>query len=228
MPVNSPVIPPREEQPRVKYEQQSFFKNEMLAEEDRIKFRLIGQVFGTYWMIEYGEEMLIIDQHAAHEKILYEQLMEELADNHVYSQNLVTPLLISLTHKEKEMLGKCKEAFSKLGFEIEEFGGDEYAIVAVPSHFLHLVSKDLFYGILDELIENPMADRIEKITDRCATISCKAVVKGNHTLSFAEANALIDKMLHAKDPYHCPHGRPTTISMSKKEFEKKFKRIVSG
>ena len=228
LPVNSPVIPPREEQPRVKYEQQSFFKNEMLAEEDRIKFRLIGQVFGTYWMIEYGEEMLIIDQHAAHEKILYEQLMEELADNHVYSQNLVTPLLISLTHKEKEMLGKCKEAFSKLGFEIEEFGGDEYAIVAVPSHFLHLVSKDLFYGILDELIENPMADRIEKITDRCATISCKAAVKGNHTLSFAEANELIDKMLHAKDPYHCPHGRPTTISMSKKEFEKKFKRIVSG
>ena len=228
LPVNSPVIPPREEQPRVKYEQQSFFKNEMLAEEDRIKFRLIGQVFGTYWMIEYGEEMLIIDQHAAHEKILYEQLMEELADNHVYSQNLVTPLLISLTHKEKEMLGKCKEAFSKLGFEIEEFGGDEYAIVAVPSHFLHLVSKDLFYSILDELIENPMADRIEKITDRCATISCKAAVKGNHTLSFAEANELIDKMLHAKDPYHCPHGRPTTISMSKKEFEKKFKRIVSG
>ena len=100
--------------------------------------------------------------------------------------------------------------------------------MAVPSHFLHLVSKDLFYGILDELIENPMADRIEKITDRCATISCKAAVKGNHTLSFAEANELIDKMLHAKDPYHCPHGRPTTISMSKKEFEKKFKRIVSG
>ena len=225
-----PVITPQtqEEKPQVKYEQQSFFKNEMLAEEERIKFRLIGQVFGTYWMIEYGEEMLIIDQHAAHEKILYEQLMEELADNHVYSQNLVTPLLISLTHKEKEMLGKCKEAFSKLGFEIEEFGGDEYAIVAVPSHFLHLVSKDLFYSILDELIENPMADRIEKITDRCATISCKAAVKGNHTLSFAEANELIDKMLHAKDPYHCPHGRPTTISMSKKEFEKKFKRIVSG
>lgn len=223
-----PVTALQEEKPQVKYEQQSFFKNEMLAEEDRIKFRLIGQVFGTYWMIEYGEEMLIIDQHAAHEKILYEQLMEELADNHVYSQNLVTPLLISLTHKEKEMLGKCKEAFSKLGFEIEEFGGDEYAIVAVPSHFLHLVSKDLFYGILDELIENPMADRIEKITDRCATISCKAAVKGNHTLSFAEAKELIDKMLHAKDPYHCPHGRPTTISMSKKEFEKKFKRIVSG
>ena len=216
------------EKPIVKYEQQSFFKNEMLAEEDRIKFRLIGQVFGTYWMIEYGDEMLIIDQHAAHEKILYEQLMEELSQNHVYSQNLVTPILITCTHREKEMLIKCQDAFSKLGFEIEEFGGDEFAIVAVPSHFLHLASKDLFYQILDELIENPMADRIEKITERCATISCKAAVKGNHSLSFAEANELIDKMLHAKDPYHCPHGRPTTISMSKKEFEKKFKRIVSG
>ena len=172
--------------------------------------------------------IMVLEQGRIIERGSHEQLMEELADNHVYSQNLVTPLLISLTHKEKEMLGKCKEAFSKLGFEIEEFGGDEYAIVAVPSHFLHLVSKDLFYSILDELIENPMADRIEKITDRCATISCKAAVKGNHTLSFAEANELIDKMLHAKDPYHCPHGRPTTISMSKKEFEKKFKRIVSG
>lgn len=217
---------PEPDTPVIHYEQQSLFSEELLKEEDSINFRLIGQVFGTFWMIEYGEEMLIIDQHAAHEKVLYEQIMKDLEENHVYSQNLLTPIVLTLTHREKDILEKYREAFSKLGFEIDDFGGDEFAIKAVPSHFLHLASKELFYSILDELLENPMAAKIEMITDRCATIACKAAVKGNHTLSFAEAEKLIEKMLKAEEPYHCPHGRPTTISMSKKEFEKKFKRIV--
>lgn len=217
---------PKPDTPVIHYEQQSLFSEELLKEEDSINFRLIGQVFGTFWMIEYGEEMLIIDQHAAHEKVLYEQIMKDLEENHVYSQNLLTPIVLTLTHREKDVLEKYREAFSKLGFEIDDFGGDEFAIKAVPSHFLHLASKELFYSILDELLENPMAAKIEMITDRCATIACKAAVKGNHTLSFAEAEKLIEKMLKADEPYHCPHGRPTTISMSKKEFEKKFKRIV--
>lgn len=212
--------------PVINYEQQSLFSEELLKEEDGINFRLIGQVFGTFWMIEYGDEMLIIDQHAAHEKVLYEQIIKDLEENHVYSQNLLTPIVLTLTHREKDILEKYREAFTKLGFEIDDFGGDEFAIKAVPSHFLHLASKELFYSILDELLENPMAAKIEMITDRCATIACKAAVKGNHTLSFAEAEKLIEKMLKADEPYHCPHGRPTTISMSKKEFEKKFKRIV--
>lgn len=217
---------PKPDTPVIHYEQQSLFSEELLKEEDSINFRLIGQVFGTFWMIEYGEEMLIIDQHAAHEKVLYEQIMKDLEENHVYSQNLLTPIVLTLTRREKDILEKYREAFSKLGFEIDDFGGDEFAIKAVPSHFLHLASKELFYSILDELLENPMAAKIEMITDRCATIACKAAVKGNHTLSFAEAEKLIEKMLKADEPYHCPHGRPTTISMSKKEFEKKFKRIV--
>lgn len=217
----------------VNYEQQSLFRGELLREEEKIRFRLIGQVFGTYWMIEYGDEMLVIDQHAAHEKVLYEQIMEELRAGHVYSQNLVTPVILTLTHREKEVLGKYQESFEVLGFEIEEFGGDEYAVKAVPSHFLHLASRELFYSLLDELLENPHAaarqgeeNENEMITDRCATIACKAAVKGNQTLSFAEAEKLIGRMLQAEEPYHCPHGRPTTISMTKKEFEKKFKRIV--
>lgn len=217
----------------VAYEQQSLFREELLKEEESVRFRLIGQVFGTYWMIEYGDEMLVIDQHAAHEKVLYEQIMEELRAGHVYSQNLVTPVILTLTHREKEVLGKYQESFEALGFEIEEFGGDEYAVKAVPSHFLHLASRELFYSLLDELLENPHAaarqgegNENEMITDRCATIACKAAVKGNQTLSFAEAEKLIDRMLQAEEPYHCPHGRPTTISMTKKEFEKKFKRIV--
>lgn len=214
------------ERPVVNYEQQSIFSGDLLREEERIHFRLIGQVFGTYWLIEYGDEMLVIDQHAAHEKILYEQIIRELETNRVYSQNLLTPIILTLTHREKEVLQTCSEAFAKLGFEIEEFGGDEYAVKAVPSHFLHLASRELFYSILDEFVENPQALKHEMITDRCATIACKAAVKGNQTLSFSEAEKLIGKMLQADEPYHCPHGRPTTISMSKKEFEKKFKRIV--
>ena len=143
--------------------------------------------------------------------------MKELSENHVYSQNLLAPVVLTLTHREKEVLASYQEAFTKLGFEIEEFGGDEYAVKAVPSHFLHLASREL---------ENPQGRKTELIIDRCASISCKAAVKGNHTLSFSEAEKLIEKMLRAEEPYHCPHGRPTTISMTKKEFEKKFKRIV--
>lgn len=212
--------------PVFNYEQQSLFQEDLLKEDSHIRFRLIGQVFGTFWLIEYNDELLIIDQHAAHEKVLYENLIRELEENHVYSQNLLSPIILSLTHREKDILKKCMNSFQELGFEIEEFGGDEYAIKAVPSHFLHLASKELFYSILDELLENPLSSRQEMITDRCATIACKAAVKGNHTLSFTEAEKLIEQMLKSEEPYHCPHGRPTTISMSKKEFEKKFKRIV--
>lgn len=212
--------------PVIKYEQQTLFQEQLLREEDAVRFRLIGQVFGTFWLIEYKDELLIIDQHAAHEKVLYEELMKELSENHVYSQNLLAPVVLTLTHREKEVLASYQEAFTKLGFEIEEFGGDEYAVKAVPSHFLHLASRELFYSILDELLENPQGRKTELIIDRCASISCKAAVKGNHTLSFSEAEKLIEKMLRAEEPYHCPHGRPTTISMTKKEFEKKFKRIV--
>ena len=224
----TPVMPVTKDAsvPSINYQQQSLFDQQLLQEEDRIRFRIIGQVFGTFWLIEFGEELLIIDQHAAHEKVLYEQIIKEVAENHVYSQNVLTPIVLSLTHKEKEILVKCMDSFLQLGFEIEEFGGNEYAIKAVPSHFLRLATKELFYSILDELLENPLGEKNERIHDRIATIACKAAVKGNNTLSFAEAEALIEKMLRADEPYHCPHGRPTTISMSKKEFEKKFKRIV--
>ena len=227
-PKQAPSMPPGNSHPRPiqQYEQQTLYQEDLLKEDAAISFRLIGQVFGTYWLVEWNNELLIIDQHAAHEKVLYEQLIHELDTNHVYSQNLLTPIVLTLTHREKEALQTYRETFASLGFEIEDFGGDEYAIKAVPSHFLHLASKQLFYSILDELLENSMASKYGSITDRCASIACKAAVKGNHTLSFAEAETLMKQMLQAKEPYHCPHGRPTTISMSKQEFEKKFKRIV--
>lgn len=215
-----------ETEPAAVYEQQTLPDNAVFKEEAKVSFRLIGQVFGTYWLIEWNDEMLVIDQHAAHEKVLYEKIRKELAESRVYSQNLLAPIMLTLTHREKEVLQACRESFEKLGFEIEEFGGDEYVVKAVPSHFLHLASRELFYSILDELLDNPLAAKNEMITDRCATIACKAAVKGNHTLSFAEAEQLVAQLMDADEPYHCPHGRPTIISMTKKEFEKKFKRIV--
>ncbi len=208
------------------YHQESFFDRNMLQEEGRVEFRLLGQVFDTYWLIEYSGELLIIDQHAAHEKVLYEKIIRDVRENHIYSQNLAAPIVLSLTHREKEVLEKYGNVFAKLGFEIDEFGGDEYAVKAVPSHFLHLSNKKLFYSILDELLEHSALTSAETITDRCATIACKAAVKGNNRLSVAEAEKLIAEMLRADEPYHCPHGRPTTISLSKRELEKKFKRIV--
>lgn len=215
-----------EQKPAAAYGQQTLPEHAVFKEEAPASFRLVGQVFGTYWLVEWNEEMLIIDQHAAHEKVLYEKIRKELAGSRVYSQNLLTPIMLTLTHREKEVLQTCREAFETLGFEIEEFGGDEYVVKAVPSHFLHLASRELFYSILDELLDNPLKQKNEMITDRCATIACKAAVKGNHTLSFAEAEQLLAQLLDADEPYHCPHGRPTMISMTKKEFEKKFKRIV--
>lgn len=214
------------QKPAAAYEQQTLPEHAVFKEEAPASFRLVGQVFGTYWLVEWNEEMLIIDQHAAHEKVLYEKIRKELAGSRVYSQNLLTPIMLTLTHREKEVLQTCREAFETLGFEIEEFGGDEYVVKAVPSHFLHMASRELFYSILDELLDNPLAQKNEMITDRCATIACKAAVKGNHTLSFAEAEQLLAQLMDADEPYHCPHGRPTMISMTKKEFEKKFKRIV--
>lgn len=208
------------------YEQQTLPDNAVFKEEAPASFRLIGQVFGTYWLVEWNDEMLVIDQHAAHEKVLYEKIRKELSESRVYSQNLLTPIMLTLTRREKEVLQTCRESFEALGFEIEEFGGDEYVVKAVPSHFLHLASRELFYSMLDELLDNPLALKNEMITDRCATIACKAAVKGNHTLSFAEAKQLLTQLMNADEPYHCPHGRPTIISMTKKEFEKKFKRIV--
>ena len=215
------------------YEQSNikeFIKDEndinLFKEETEEAFRLIGQVFGTYWLIEYKEEMLIIDQHAAHEKVLYEKIVKELKDGKVYRQQLIKPVIITLTAKEKQIIDEYRDTFFDLGFEIEDFGGDDIALKTVSYHFISLDTKELFYSILDGLLDNPLNKKNELISDRCATIACKAAVKGNNALSFEEARKLIREMLNTDEPYHCPHGRPTTISMSKYEFEKKFKRVI--
>lgn len=187
---------------------------------------MIGQVFATYWLVEYESELLIIDQHAAHEKVLYEKLMRRLGSKTGLTQNLAAPVVVTLSGREMDILAEYKDTFCEIGFQFEPFGDKEYIITGVPADFLDLPYRELFLEILDSMMQEGIPDKPELVLDHCATMACKAAVKGNHRLSFAEAEELLNEMLQAEEPYHCPHGRPTTIAMSRQDFEKKFKRIV--
>lgn len=207
-------------------EKTGFVQERIYVPEEKPRFRIIGQVFDTYWLVEYESELLIIDQHAAHEKVLYEKLMKRLEEKEGLTQNLAAPLVVTLSGREMAVLEEHAEVFRNLGFLLEPFGDREYLITGVPADFLDLASRELFLEILDSLMEEGGRLKPELVLDHCATMACKAAVKGNNRLSYAEAEHLFDQMLRAQEPYHCPHGRPTTISMSRQEFEKKFKRIV--
>lgn len=202
-----------------------------LKKEEEVKpdvpvFRIIGQVFDTYWLVEYEKELLIIDQHAAHEKVLYERLMEALREKKGITQTLAAPIVVSLSGRELEVLEQHKSVFEEIGFRLESFGDREYLITGVPADFLNLAPKELFLEMLDSLMQENTRIKPELVLDHCATMACKAAVKGNHQMSYTEAKKLIEQMLQMDQPYHCPHGRPTTIAMSQYEFEKKFKRIL--
>ncbi len=206
--------------------QQEFVQEKILVPEQKLRFRMIGQVFATYWLVEYESELLIIDQHAAHEKVLYEKLMRRLGSKTGLTQNLAAPVVVTLSGREMDILAEYKDTFCEIGFQFEPFGDKEYIITGVPADFLDLPYRELFLEILDSMMQEGIPDKPELVLDHCATMACKAAVKGNHRLSFAEAEELLNEMLQAEEPYHCPHGRPTTIAMSRQDFEKKFKRIV--
>lgn len=210
---------------REEFKQMDWSENEEVLPDVPV-FRMIGQVFDTYWLVEYENELLIIDQHAAHEKVLYERLMAALREKKGLTQMLAAPLVVSLSGREIEVLQQHKEIFEELGFRLESFGDREYLITGVPADFLNLAPKELFLELLDSLLTEHTRVKPELILDHCATMACKAAVKGNHSMSYAEAKKLIEQMLQMNQPYHCPHGRPTTIAMSKYEFEKKFKRVL--
>lgn len=205
--------------------QVTLFEEKLLDEKNVVKHKIIGQVFDTYWIVEFEDKMYLIDQHAAHEKVLYERIMAKYNANRADSQNLMPPVVVTLSANDIITLNENMEYFNALGYEIEEFGGKDYAITAVPMELFGLNEKDVFMELLDELSEGSYRT-ITSITDRMATIACKAAVKGNNHLSTEEAKKLIDELLTLDNPYNCPHGRPTIISMSKYEMEKKFKRIV--
>lgn len=202
------------------------FEEKMLTKEARAEYRIMGQLFATYWLVAFHDKLFIIDQHAAHEKVKYEKLMKEYRNKQVQSQMLHPPLVVTLTGKEEQVVKDHKDIFAAMGFEIEAFGGNEYTIRSVPSDLYGLSESALFTEMLDELAGGPVKGTPEAISGRIATMACKAAVKGNRPMGAGEAEALIDELLLLEDPYHCPHGRPTIIAMSKYEIEKKFKRIV--
>lgn len=203
------------------FEQVSF-----LSEKAKKNHKIIGQVFDTYWIIEYDNSMYIIDQHAAHEKVLFEKTMARIKDNEMTSQLISPPMVLSLSANDMNLLSDNKEAFEKIGYGLEEFGTNEIAITAVPGNMLSLNSKELFLEMLKDCGNFKASDSFDLIVDRVATMSCKAAVKGNNKLSFSEIDELITDLLNCENPFHCPHGRPTIISFSQYELDKKFKRII--
>ena len=200
---------------------------DFLTEDARKKHRIIGQLFATYWLIEYEDKLYIMDQHAAHEKVLYERTMARLKEKEYTSQTISPPIVLSLNAKEEHALQTYLPQIEALGYEVENFGGREYMISAVPDNLFHIDMKDLFIEMLDDFSAMNGRQAPELILEKVSSMSCKAAVKGNHELSLPEVDALISELLTLENPFNCPHGRPTIISMSKSEIEKKFKRIVS-
>lgn len=210
----------------LKPEQMDLFDNVFLSEKERKKHKMIGQLFDTYWLIEYDNNLYIVDQHAAHEKVLYEETLSNFKNKEITSQQITPPIVLTLSMEEEDLINKFTDSFAGLGYEIEHFGGSDYAVRAVPANLYSIRSKELLMNLLDSLNENSTELKSDLITEKIASMSCKAAVKGNNRLSVAEANALIEQLLQLDNPYNCPHGRPTIISMSKYEIEKKFKRII--
>ena len=217
---------PVEEKPPQKPEQLDLFDGKLLSKEAAVHHVIIGQLFDTYWLVQFGEKLYIIDQHAAHEKVLYERLMKDLRNRTFQSQMLSPPIILNLSMQEEELFLKYRSCFTEMGFEIEEFGEKAYAVRAVPANLPGVARREILMELLDSLSDITGSGNSESLMDKVASMSCKAAVKGNHQMSAMEAKALIDELLSLENPYNCPHGRPTIISMSKYELEKKFKRIV--
>lgn len=206
--------------------QSRFLDDALLLSKNRKQFTIIGQIFKTYWLIEMNDTLYFLDQHAAHEKIKYEEFMNHFKQKKLNSQNIMPPLIISLTPTEMEVFREHKDIFEDFNFQAEEFGGNEVAIRAVPLDFYGYEIKDIFEAILKECLTINHADSLTLIEERIATMACKAAVKGNMSFTLEAAEELMDKLMKLENPYHCPHGRPTLISMSRYEIEKKFKRIL--
>ena len=219
-------MPTQPEQKLEKPEQQTLFTEPLLSEKARIHHRLIGQLFDTYWLIQYGNQLYIMDQHAAHERVNYERLMEAYRKKERITQFVSPPMVISMTRAEEAILEEFKSEFERIGFTIEPYGGREYAISEIPANLYGINEKELFLEMLSDLEDRGSMQPSELIASKLASMSCKAAIKGGQKISFQEADALVSQLLTLENPYACPHGRPTIITMTKYELEKKFKRIV--
>ena len=226
-PMPEQAVATREKKSVVIEKQLDFFEEKLLTKKAVQEYKIIGQLFETYWLVEFHEQLYIIDQHAAHERVLYEKTLRGMKDREFTSQYLSPPIILNLSMQEEEALNTHMDIFTNIGFEIEPFGGDSYAIRAVPDNLFSIAKKELFTEMLDQLVDGIHSSLAPDIVaEKVASMSCKAAVKGNSRLSAAEVETLIGELLELENPYHCPHGRPTIIAMTKRELEKKFKRIV--
>ena len=211
----------------IEEKQLDLFEEKLLTKEAIIEHKIIGQVFDTYWLVEFNEQLYIIDQHAAHERVLYEKTLHGMKERDYTSQYLSPPIILNLSMQEENVLKEHMDTFANIGFEIEAFGEASYAVRAIPDNLFGIAKKELLIEMLDSLVEGIHSSVApDMIAEKVASMSCKAAVKGNSRLSAAEVEVLIDELLKLDNPYHCPHGRPTIIAMTKRELEKKFKRIV--
>ena len=224
----SPIIKQDEAVIVEKPVQLNLFDEKVLTRENVKEYEIIGQIFGTYWIIGFKDKIFLMDQHAAHEKVNYERMMKRYKSGEQLSQMVNPPVIISLSAAEEELFLKYRKYFEKLGFNIENFGGHEYAMRAIPVDLFGCENeKEMFIEILDELSHETSLDRTPDVINyKIASMACKASVKGNTRMSRTELEALLDELLTLENPYNCPHGRPTIISMSKYEIDKKFKRVV--
>lgn len=209
------------EKPVIQYKQTTF-----LSEEAKKTHRIIGQVFDTYWLVEFDNKLYIIDQHAAHEKVMYEKMMKQLETKTMTSQQISPPVIVTLSRMEQQVLTEYMDTFTEIGFSISSFGGNEYSLDAVPGNLYSINYQQFFMDLLSECAEGLKGNDMKLIREKVASMACKAAVKGNQRLSMPEIEQLISDLLALDNPYHCPHGRPTIIAMSQYELEKKFKRIV--
>ena len=210
-----------------KAEQLNLFEEHLLKREKKAEYKLIKQYKNRFCMVEFENSLYIIDQHAAHERVLYERTLKEMKNREFTAQYLSPPIILSLSMQEAQVLNENMDRFTRIGFEIEPFGGEEYAVRAIPDNLFGIAKKELLLEMLDDLTDGISTSMTpELIDEKVASMSCKAAVKGNNRLSAQEADALIGELLLLENPYHCPHGRPTIIAMTQRELEKKFKRIV--
>ena len=206
--------------------QETLFETGVLKEDRTKDIRIVGQVFSTYWILQYEDSMYMVDQHAAHEKVLYERFMKQIAEHKPMVQMVNPPIVLSLSMLEQQMVDDNIEVFDELGYKIESFGGREYIVTGIPAQLPDIATTDLLMEIIDDLANGKTNLSKDILLERVATMSCKAAVKGNNELPLAQAQELLKELMSLENPYNCPHGRPTMIRMSKYELEKKFKRVV--
>jgi DNA mismatch repair protein MutL len=204
----------------------SDISSDFMTEKAIKECKIIGQVFLTYWIVEFENNMYIIDQHAAHEKVNYERFMKKITENNVTIQELNPPIIVTLSLSEQTALQENIETFNNMGFIIEEFGGNEFALTGIPDNLPELSREDLFKEMLDSCLSDAGSAKSKDFMLKVATMSCKAAVKGNNSMDILEVQTLLNELLSLENPYNCPHGRPTIISMTKFEIDKKFKRVV--